>query len=161
MCHLHTITACAILVLTFSFTSFHRLTPISGALFFVNITTSSTNVRLFSPHGPPRFTENWIFSFWERESFLSCSLQQAPSRYHVQFSCHHLRILTLKLILITDEQHRLYFRNLLIMYHIVFTLLLLYFPSMTWPFCRMWVTTTITIIRCCTTLLECFMPRKG
>ena len=48
----------AIVILTFCFISFHFLTPISGALFLVNITTSSTNVREFSPTGPPNLAEN-------------------------------------------------------------------------------------------------------
>jgi hypothetical protein len=60
-----TSTSDAIEFLTFSFISFHLFTPISGALFLVNITTSSTNERVFGPMGPPSLAENSICSFWE------------------------------------------------------------------------------------------------
>ena len=64
MDHQHTITCSTIVCLTFSMTSFQCLTPIRGVFGIVNITTSSTNVRLLSPHGPPIFGENSILSFW-------------------------------------------------------------------------------------------------
>lgn len=70
MWHIHTITQSAIEFLTSCFTSFHFLTPISGVLNLVYITTSSTNVRLLSPHGPPSFAENSTLNFREDEQPL-------------------------------------------------------------------------------------------
>lgn len=58
-----TSTSDAIEFLTFCFISFHLFTPMSGALFLVNITTSSTNERVFGPMGPSRFPENSICNF--------------------------------------------------------------------------------------------------
>jgi hypothetical protein len=53
----------AIEFLTFCFISFQLLTPMIGALFLVNIATSSMNTRAFGPMGPPKFSENAIGSF--------------------------------------------------------------------------------------------------
>ena len=147
MCHLHTITACTILVLTFSFTSFHRLTPISGALFLVNITTLSTNVRLFSPHGLPRYAENSIFSFWCISLLATAAIHFKVPRpvflppsnsIDIRVYINYWRIKTVASLQSCTIQ-------------------LLYFPSMMWPFCRRWVTASICIIWFCTALLECFI----
>ena len=151
MCHLHTITACAILVLTFSFTSFHRLTPISGALFLVNITTSSTNVRLFSPHGPPRFEEKWNFSFWER-----CIPLLATAA--IPFKVPHPVFLPPSNY-IDIRAYINYWRIKTVASLQSCTIRLLYFSSITWPFCRRWVTATICIIRYCAAILECFITQ--
>jgi hypothetical protein len=59
----HTSISVAIEFLTFCFISFQLLTPMTGALFLVNITTSSTKARAFGPMGPPNFSENTIGSF--------------------------------------------------------------------------------------------------
>jgi hypothetical protein len=59
----HTSILVAIEFLTFCFISFQLLTPMIGALFLVNITTSSTKVRAFGPIGPLNFSENAIGSF--------------------------------------------------------------------------------------------------
>jgi len=147
MCHLDTITACAILVLTFSFTSFHRLTPINGALFLVNITTSSTNVRLFSPHGPPRFAENSIFSFWCIPLFATAAIPFMVPRPVFLPPSNNIDI----------RAYINYWRIKTVASLQSCTFQLLYFPSMMWPFCRRWVTATICIIRFCAALLECFI----
>lgn len=80
MWHIHTITQSAIEFLTSCFTSFHFLTPISGVLNLVYIITSSTNVRLLSPHGPPSFAENSTLSFREDDFNL---LADAESPFKV------------------------------------------------------------------------------
>jgi hypothetical protein len=49
--------------LTSSWISLHVLTPMSGAIFLVNITISSMNMRELSPTAPPSL-ENSTWSFW-------------------------------------------------------------------------------------------------
>jgi hypothetical protein len=57
-----TITSVAILFFTSKSMSFHFLTPISGALFLVYTTTSSTKDHWLPPTGPPSL-EIWTSSF--------------------------------------------------------------------------------------------------
>jgi hypothetical protein len=49
--------------LTFCLISFQLLTTMTGALFLVNIMSSSTKARAFGPMGPPNFSQNAIGSF--------------------------------------------------------------------------------------------------
>ena len=62
---MHTIISEAMEFFTFSSMLAHFLTPISGALFLINSTTSSTNERVLEPIGPPYLAEKSIFNFWE------------------------------------------------------------------------------------------------
>lgn len=146
MWHIHTITQSAIEFLTSCFTSFHFLTPISGVLNLVYIITSSTNVRLLSPHGPPSFAENSTLSF-EKMTSTSWPDAEALSRYHGQLACHLLTITWEKFI----QRIKCWFncsnegKNLK-KYELNITLCKLrYFPSMRWPFCFWHVTAAIAL----------------
>lgn len=55
--------SCLMKSFTFDFMCFQLLTPMSGAYFLVNMTTSSTKERWLNPTGPPNLDENCICSF--------------------------------------------------------------------------------------------------